>query len=192
MQVLALDIGGRPRQWLSIKEAVGYYTMGKVHYTVGEPIKTLYGGIQRKTGLQSSVTTHSIIAINTLRCTRTKFKTVALSNRTLFGRDLQTCAYCGRQYSFRYLSRDHIVPKAYGGQNTWMNTVTACLDCNFFKGSRTPEQAGLELLYTPYVPSVNEQLLLLNRNILADQMQYLKSGLPTHSRQLDFCRNIHK
>lgn len=189
MQILALDIGGIPRKWLSIKEAVGYYTMGKVQWTLGDPIKTLYGGIQRKTGLQSFVKTHSIIAINTLRCTRTKIKQVSLTNRTLFGRDLQICAYCGKQYNFRNLSRDHITPRARGGQNTWMNSVTACLDCNSYKANRTPEEAGLELMYTPYVPSVNEQLLLLNRNILADQMEYLKAGLPNHSRQLNIKNN---
>lgn len=184
MQILSLDMGGQPRKWLSIKEAVGYYTMGKVFWTLGEPVRTLYGGIQRKTGLRSFVHTHSIIAVNTAKCNRSKPKMVSLSNKTLFGRDRHTCAYCGKEYVWRNLSRDHIIPRFQGGQNTWMNVVTACLDCNAYKGNRTPEAAGLELLYAPYVPNVNEQLLLQNRNILADQMEYLKAGLPNYSRLL--------
>lgn len=182
MQILALDITGSPRVWLSIKEAVGYYTQGKVQWTLGEPVRTLWGGIQRKTGLQSRVDTHSIIAINTQRYARPRVRLVCLTNRTLFGRDRQICAYCGTHHSTRQLSRDHIVPRSRGGQNIWMNTVTACLDCNSLKGNRTPEEAGLELMYTPYIPTVHEQLLLMNRNILADQMEYLQAGLPSHSR----------
>jgi 5-methylcytosine-specific restriction endonuclease McrA len=184
MQILALDISGTPRVWLSIKEAVSYYTTGKVQWTLGEPVRTLYGGIQRKTGLQSCVRTHSIIAINTLRYTRTRARQVSLTNRTLFGRDRQICAYCGKYHTVRQLSRDHIVPRSRGGQNIWMNSVTACLDCNSYKGNCTPEEAGLELIYAPYIPSVHEQLLLMNRQILADQMEYLKAGLPKYSRLL--------
>jgi len=42
----------------------------------------------------------------------------------------------------------------------------------------------MHLLYTPYVPNLYEHLLLQNRNILADQMEYLKTGIPRHSRVL--------
>lgn len=35
-----------------------------------------------------------------------------------------------------------------------MNVVTACKSCNHRKGNRTPEQAHMGLLYTPYVPSL--------------------------------------
>ena len=44
------------------------------------------------------------------------------------------------------------------------------------------KQAGMELLYVPYVPDKAEALILQNRNILADQMQFLKDFLPKHSR----------
>jgi hypothetical protein len=40
----------------------------------------------------------------------------------------------------------------------------------------------MELLYVPYVPSYFEAMILQNRNILADQMEYLLSGVPKHSR----------
>ena len=59
-----------------------------------------------------------------------------------------------------------------------MNVVTACRACNHRKSSRTPEQAGMALLYTPYVPSLWEDFILRNRRILADQMEFLMAHLP--------------
>jgi len=40
------------------------------------------------------------------------------------------------------------------------------------------------LLYLPYVPNHFENMILQNRNIIADQMEYLKAGIPKHSRLL--------
>lgn len=62
-----------------------------------------------------------------------------------------------------------------------MNLVTACR-CNGIKGNRTPEQAGMPLLYLPYVPSRFEDFLLQNRRIRADVHEWLASRLPKGSR----------
>jgi hypothetical protein len=183
MQVLILDISGTPREWLSLKEAVGYYTKNIVAWHIGEPIKTFYGGIQRS-GEQSKVSTHPIIAIKNFSGKSYERGSIPLSNKTLFGRDRNICAYCGNTFKFMQLSRDHIIPKSVGGENKWMNVVTSCMDCNMKKGARTPEQAKMQLLYAPYVPNLYEHLLLQNRNILSDQMDYLKAGVPKHSRLL--------
>ena len=45
-----------------------------------------------------------------------------------------------------------------------------------------PEEAGLELLYAPYVPNKAEYLILTNRRIYADQMEFLRQHLAAHSR----------
>jgi 5-methylcytosine-specific restriction endonuclease McrA len=63
-----------------------------------------------------------------------------------------------------------------------MNVVTACKPCNGDKDSKTLKESGMELLYVPYVPNHFENMILQNRNILADQMEYLMSGIPKHSR----------
>jgi hypothetical protein len=60
--------------------------------------------------------------------------------------------------------------------------VTACTRCNNRKDSRTPEQAEMPLLYVPYVPNKSEALILANRNILADQAEFLLNLVPKHSR----------
>jgi 5-methylcytosine-specific restriction endonuclease McrA len=76
------------------------------------------------------------------------------------------------------------MPRSKGGDDTWMNVVTACRRCNQRKSDKTLKEARLELLYLPYTPSFNESLILQNRNILGDQMEYLISGVPKHSRLL--------
>jgi hypothetical protein len=52
------------------------------------------------------------------------------------------------------------------------------------KRNRTPQEAGLELLYTPYVPNKAEYLILTNRKILSDQMDFLVQHVSSHSRVL--------
>jgi 5-methylcytosine-specific restriction endonuclease McrA len=63
-----------------------------------------------------------------------------------------------------------------------MNVVTACRSCNERKGSRLPEEAGMELVYAPYIPNRAEFLILANRRILTDQMAFLKQHVAAHSR----------
>jgi hypothetical protein len=40
----------------------------------------------------------------------------------------------------------------------------------------------MHLMYAPYVPNKAEYLILCNRHILADQMDFLARHLPTQSR----------
>jgi hypothetical protein len=74
------------------------------------------------------------------------------------------------------------MPMSRGGRDTWMNVVTACRACNQKKGSRTPEEAHMQLIYAPYVPNRAEFLILANRRILADQMEFLRQHVSANSR----------
>jgi hypothetical protein len=151
---------------------------------MGEIVAKYRGGIQND-GTMSYIETPCIIAVKGHGFNPHKHANVALSNKTLFGRDRYVCAYCGGHFpNFHNLSRDHIVPKSRGGENIWTNVVTACKDCNSKKGSKTLKEAGLELLYVPYAPNHYENMILQNRTILADQMDYLLAGVPKHSRIL--------
>jgi 5-methylcytosine-specific restriction endonuclease McrA len=105
-----------------------------------------------------------------------------LTNGKLFIRDRNVCAYCGNRFCEQELTREHIIPFAQNGIDTWMNVVTACRGCNHRKSSRTPEQANMPLLYAPYVPSLWEDFILRNRRILADQMEFLMAHVPKTSR----------
>ena len=180
--VLALDISGIPRQWITRDKAITYHATDSVAWSLGDVLATYHGGMNRN-GAKSVIETPSIIAIKGHGFNPSKHAMVALSNKTLFGRDRNTCAYCGRHFAnFANLSRDHIMPKSRGGQNTWMNVVTACRPCNSDKSDQTLKESKMALLYVPYAPNHFENLLLQNRNILADQMEYLMTGVPKHSR----------
>lgn len=184
MSVLALDISGIPRQWVSHRMAIEYFATDAVAWSLGEIVAKFYGGTQNS-GRQSYIETPSIIAVKGKGFDVSTQGRVLLNNRTLFGRDNNICAYCGNHFPLHtQLSRDHIMPRSRGGADEWMNVVTACKRCNNRKGNKTLKEAKLELHYVPYVPNHFEDLVLRNRNILADQMEYLRGGLPKHTRVL--------
>lgn len=182
MAVLALDISGVPRQWITHNDAITYHAKDAVAWYLGDIVAKYHGGVQHD-GKISYLETTSIIAIRGHGFDPHKHSKVALSNRTLFGRDRHVCAYCGRHFSnYHDLSRDHIIPKSRGGFNTWMNVVTACKECNSEKSNKTLQEAKLELLYLPYEPNHWENMILQNRVVLADQMEFLMAGVPKNSR----------
>lgn len=184
MRVLALDMAGTPRDWISIEQAIIYKAKDLVGWFLGEDIAMYRGGIQRISGNQSTITTPSIIAVRNRSFVNTRERHIPLTNNTLFERDKRVCAYCARSLSLSICTRDHIIPRAKGGKNAWMNVVTACKKCNHFKGSQSLKEANMQLAYVPYVPNFYEHMILQNRNILADQMDYLISGVSKESRLL--------
>jgi hypothetical protein len=181
--ILSLDNHGVPHRWITWQQACFYYAKNLVAWTLGDESFTFYGGISQATGMRSSITANSIIAIKGRAMAMKGFSQVPpLNNRELFRRDRHICAYCGGEFSFLRLTRDHIRPASRGGGDTWMNVVTACRSCNGIKRNRLPEEAGLQLLYAPYVPNKAEYLILTNRKILADQMEFLVQHVSHHSR----------
>ena len=180
MNVLALDASGLPRAWVNLEDAICYHAKDQVVWSLGETVAQFRGGY-RNDGTQSVLETTSIIAVRG-SVSLEKIGKVVLTNRTLFGRDRHMCAYCGDVHGNASLSRDHIHPVSKAGANTWMNVVTCCLKCNAKKGNKTLDKAGMELLYIPYEPNHYERMILENRNILADQMEYLLAGVPKNSR----------
>ena len=95
---------------------------------------------------------------------------------------MRTCACIAASASRRsQLSRDHVRPLSQGGRDTWINVVTACRRCNNLKASKTPEQAGLQLIAVPFTPTYAEYIYLKGRRVLADQMEYLLAHFPRTS-----------
>ncbi|MEW5889740.1 MAG: HNH endonuclease [Pseudomonadota bacterium] len=181
--ILTLDMHGAPHRWVTWQHACFYYAKNLVAWAAGDNFFIFHGGINRSTGERSTITANSIIAIKGKTLGQKNFSAVPpLNNRELFHRDRHICAYCGGEFSFLRLTRDHIIPVSQGGRDSWMNVVTACRHCNQRKSGRTPEQAGMELLYAPYIPNKAEFLILSNRQILADQMDFLAQHVSAHSR----------
>ena len=183
-RVLGLDIAGNPFKWLSAEEAVHYYASDKVVWDLGADLQVFHGGHQ-KDGHQSEISIKSIIAVRGE--TKRSYDKATINthgNFLLFRRDHNICAYCSDEFEGRDLTRDHVHPRSRGGSNDWVNSVTACKSCNMRKANRTPEEAGMQLLYVPYRPCRWEHFILQNRNVIADQMEYLKAKLPKHSRYI--------
>jgi 5-methylcytosine-specific restriction endonuclease McrA len=183
-RVLSLDASGRILDWISWQSAVCLYVREAVAWTLGDPCLTIHGGQSRLTGLRSEIQLHPIVASRSRRRAVVGEPAPALNNSALFNRDRQICLYCGCSGNRQTLTRDHVIPLSQGGRDCWQNVVTACLSCNLRKGGRTPQQAGMPLLAVPYRPSWVEHLILSNRHILADQMEFLIHHLPRDRRDL--------
>jgi len=181
--ILQLDSQGQPNKWITWQDAAVYHAKGLVSWSMGENETVIRGGNSRLTGEQSIIRTSSIIAVKgEAGSQKRRHRPPALNNRELFRRDRHLCGYCGHTFTESKLTRDHIVPRSKGGKDAWMNVVTCCAKCNQRKDDKTLQEAGLELLYAPYVPSRAEHLILANRNILADQMEFLLSFVDEKSR----------
>jgi len=182
LKVLKLSAQGVPQSWISLEQAVLHYAANEVRWEAGGQVAVFHGGHNAVTGLQSVIEVNSIIGTHGVPRINPFDLRPSLSNVKLFSRDRNVCAYCGHHFHEEDLTREHIVPLAQKGRDHWMNVVTACRSCNHRKANRTPEQARMPLLYTPYVPSLWEDFILRNRRILADQMEFLVAHLPKSSR----------
>jgi 5-methylcytosine-specific restriction endonuclease McrA len=77
---------------------------------------------------------------------------IRFSRHNIFVRDDHTCQYCTKHLARRHLNLDHVIPRSQGGTTNWENVVASCIPCNFRKGGRTPEQAGMRLARQPHKP----------------------------------------
>jgi len=186
-KILVCDVSGNPHHWCSWQDGVVLKYKELLSYELGDA-SVFHGGTSRTTGARSQVNVGQILFLKEVL--KYDHRTPPLTNENLFIRDLNICGYCGRRYPSHKLSRDHIHPTSDGGKNAWQNCVTACKPCNHAKDdnalgvARDSDGELMKLLYVPYVPSHAERLLMQNRNILADQMSFIKDFLPQHSRIL--------
>ncbi|MGR8935089.1 MAG: HNH endonuclease [Gammaproteobacteria bacterium] len=180
--VLRTDASGMPLEWIGFQDAVRLYHLDQVVYSLGSYLYTVHGGINAKSGRRSQIEVNSIVA------TRHHHKAKMpqdycppLNNLTLFKRDDYLCLYCGERFRAKDLSRDHITPVSLGGADVWNNVATACKRCNSYKAGRTPEQADLQLIAIPFTPTHAEYIYLQGRQILSDQMSFLRAHFPRKS-----------
>lgn len=174
--ILAVDRSGYPSRWLTWQDAVTHDVLGKVAYGFGDHEFVFRGGRNRITGRESLITLKSILVLHGRSPESWGRHTIPLTNSALFRRDQFMCAYCGKMTPMG-LTRDHIVPLSRGGRDDWLNCCACCRTCNLDKGSKTLDELGWELLYLPYAPNHQEGLILENRRILCDQMEFLAPSI---------------
>lgn len=183
--ILTLDTAGRPISWLNWQDAINLYVRKQVAWTASNTKLRFYGGTCQKSGLKSFLDLSTIIAVRGAKAKHNLAITPSLTNRSLFERDRHTCLYCGKHLKRSMLTRDHVLPKSQGGKDIWCNVVTACKSCNVKKSCHTPSQAHMPLLALPYSPNKAEAMILANRKILTDQMDFLRKHVP-HERRASF------
>ncbi len=86
----------------------------------------------------------------------------------IYKRDGHQCVYCG---SKKNLTLDHVIPRSRGGEDSWVNLVTACFPCNRVKGNRTPEEAGMKLSAKPYAPNIFSEIVNPGTQIIWEEFQ---------------------
>lgn len=182
--VLKLDIGGIPQGWISSRDAAELIAKDQMSWSMGDIVDIFHGGMNRM-GARSIIHIPSIVASGSSAISLPEI-IPSVSREKLFARDRNMCAYCATVLHPKFLQAEHILPASRGGQWSWMNLVASCNDCNQHKKKNmTPEEAGMTLHYLPYVPSHWEDMILRSRNIRADQMEFLLSSVPKHSRLLE-------
>jgi len=112
-------------------------------------------------------------------------KKIKFSKINNFYRDNHTCAYCGYKQEpntfihqkRKKLTIDHVIPQSKGGVTSFSNCITACHECNSKKADKTPQEAGMKLLWKPFIPSImNLMKKKLNRKQIHNSWeQYLNS-----------------
>ena len=102
----------------------------------------------------------------------------------LRARDGGGCAYCTKRPG---ATIDHVIPRSRGGTHTWDNTVASCSKCNARKSDRTPQEAGMVLHVTPFIPQSCIWLALAMAEPNPSWAPYLKGvglDLPSRDREL--------
>ena len=175
-QVLILDKHGRPLRWACAELAITYAAKKQILWSIGvNDFVNFRGGTNHVTGKLSILKVSPIVAIdgdNSVTLKRLQ-RPPRLTNRDLFARDRHKCAYCKNIFPTSILTRDHVLPRAKGGKDTWENVVTACETCNHKKGASLLSELNLNIDFVPYAPSKAECMLLRSTFILPEQAEYL-------------------
>ena len=175
-RILKLNNAGRPVSWITREEGALLYCRDRIAWEAGVDFMRLCGGVSRATGRRSILFLSTIVAAHgDARQVDLLNDVPRLTNKRLFRRDGRMCLYCGDYLYDCELTRDHVVPVSRGGTDTWENVVTACRECNHAKADRLLDEIGLTLLAVPYAPNRAEGLILENRDILGDQMEFLNA-----------------
>lgn len=140
--VLVLNQNFEPLSVCGVKRAVILMYLGKA-----EIIETVDGYVLRSE--RQEIPVPSIVRLDYY--VKVPGKRIMLTRKNILKRDGSRCQYCGKKEGS--MTVDHIVPKIYGGEDTWENLVCACPDCNNKKGHKLPEQAGLRLIRKPRKPN---------------------------------------
>ena len=171
LKVLKLSAQGLPQSWISLEQAVTHYACGEVRWESGGEVAVFHGGHNAITGQQSIIRVNSIIGTKG-RAAHQPVQPCARPDQCQAVRAGPQCgcAYCGSQQLHESeLTREHIIPFAQQGRDTWMNVVTPA---PLQPPQEQPRPSKPTCLAHPYVPSLWEISSCAIGDLLADQMEF--------------------
>ncbi len=140
--VLVLNQNFEPLSVCTVKRAVILMFLGKA-----ELIETVDGQVLRAQA--AVVPVPSIVRLDYY--VKVPIKRITLTRKNVLKRDRGQCQYCGGKKG--QMTVDHIIPKIFGGKDTWENLVCACIECNNKKAHHLPEKVGFNLIRKPRKPN---------------------------------------
>ena len=170
VNVLLLNASYEPLGAISIRKAVNMMLAEKVYAVEG--VAKRLRSVNRVFEVPSVVRLAYYVNV--------PHRGVSWSRLSVLKRDKWQCIYCGTAVNERkrgktllksHFTLDHILPRSRGGRNTWGNTACACAPCNHRKGSRTPHEAGMKMLFEPKTPRTNT--LIVSSHIPTEWKKYL-------------------
>jgi 5-methylcytosine-specific restriction endonuclease McrA len=147
-KTLLLNITYEPLRVISWQKAITLLTLGKVE-VVEEYDREIHS-------VSFSIKMPSVVRL--LRLVKWRERPIKFSRKNIYARDHGMCQYCGTNLRRQEITYDHVIPKSQGGETSWENVVTCCIECNSQKGGKTPKQAGMKLLKRPKRPRWNTSL----------------------------------
>ena len=105
-----------------------------------------YDGVRVLRSAHDEFPVPSVIRRRTYINIRRRREQSGMKRLRIYMRDRFRCQYCGDKKGVNELTLDHILPRSRGGDNSPVNVVTACVECNNRKANRTPAEARMPLL----------------------------------------------
>lgn len=164
-RVLVLNSSYEPIKIVHWKRAILLFLADKIEVLDCHP-NAVVNSVMESFSLPSVVRIRSFVRLRSKsRKSRAHY---SFSRHHIFMRDEYNCQYCLKTFSAKDLTLDHVIPVTRGGQKTWENLVSCCVSCNQKKGSKTPIEAGMNLLKVPKKP----------RHPLIPEILHLRKRLP--------------
>lgn len=144
--ILLLDIGYQPLMFIDRRKALKLEYKCRAELLMGDEVAHLLVSIKWNTSnIHNSRRTFGL-------------------RRSIFLRDKNKCQYCNKILTKKDRTLDHIIPKAKGGETSFLNCVASCRKCNTKKGSQNLQKVQMKLLKKPKVPSYFELLMAIDIN----------------------------
>ena len=152
MQVLKVDVTGRPVGFIDWFEAVTLCYKGKANVLASED-EDFWCSPSTKVNKPVIIQVEKYVRLKPMRDNY-------IIKRVLFARDNWQCAYCSVEINLKTGTKDHVKPywafkregRPRSEANTWENVVTCCGPCNHKKGNKTCAEAKMYPRVTPKKP----------------------------------------